>query len=162
MEGSYAYCLYNSQTSVPDGSYTVEFFVGDLSNPRILTAGSVIVGNGASAPTEVPADTSGGVTLFGTVIDAATGQPIVDAYVFVLAPGITYDFWASFNYPNDNIFMQTRTDANGNYRMPSAINRWIPYTIVITATGYYDKYGDSLVWYDTDPSEYRLDAEMNQ
>jgi len=37
-----------------------------------------------------------------------------------------------------------------------------PYTIVISVKGYYDKYGDNLVWSDTDASEYRLDAQMNK
>jgi len=58
--------------------------------------------------------------------------------------------------------MYTKTDSNGNYRMPSTLPRNTSYTIVISAKGYYDKYGDNLVWTDTDASEYRLDAQLNK
>jgi hypothetical protein len=135
----------------------VQFFVG--SAQRVLTQGSVAVGSGSSTPTQ-PA--SAGITLFGTVTDASTGGMISGAYVFVLVSGVNYDSWAAANYPDNQILLVTKTDSNGNYRMPSTFQRNLPFTIVISAKGYYDKYGDNLVWNDSDAAEYRLDAQLNK
>jgi S1-C subfamily serine protease len=157
-DGNYEYCLYNSQQALPDGNYNVKFYVGDKQN--ILTQGDVVVGKGTLAPQ--PTQTADGITLIGTVTDSATGNPLQDVYVYVLTSGVTYDQWASQNYPDSMVLMSTRTDANGNYRMPSTIPRNAPYTIVFSIQGYLDKYGDNLVWFDTDLSEYRMDAQMNQ
>ena len=156
--GSYSFCLFNSQNPIPDGNYTAQFFVG--ADQRILTQGNVVVGTGTSVPTPPPS--ASGITLIGTVTDSSTGNPIANAYVFVLVSGVNYDSWAAANYPDAQILMATKTDANGNYRMPSSLPRNAPYTIVISVKGYYDKYGDNLVWTDTDASEYRLDAQMNK
>ncbi len=126
---------------------------------RVLTEGSVVVGSGRS--TSEPPVTDG-ITLIGTVTDSATGKPLANAYVFILVSGVTYDKWAAQDYPESQILMYTTTDANGNYQMPSQLPRDTPFTVVISIQGYYDKYGDNLVWYDTDPSPYRIDAEMNR
>jgi S1-C subfamily serine protease len=156
--GSYSFCLYNSSNPIPDGNYAVQFFVGE--DARVLTQGTVTVGSGTSnVPTQPP---SNGISLFGTVTDAATGNPVANAYVFVLVSGVNYDSWAAANYPDTQILMMTKTDANGNYRMPSTFQRNLPFTIVISAKGYYDKYGDNLVWTDTDASDYRIDAQLNK
>lgn len=157
-EGSYPFCLFNSQNPIPDGNYNVRFFVG--AEQRVLTEGNISVGKGSSGLPPQPG--TGGITLIGTVTDSSTGNPVADAYVFILVSGVTYDSWSSQNYPENQILIMTRTDANGNYRMPSTFLRNMPYTIVISAKGYYDKYGDNLVWNDTDPSEYRIDAELNR
>ena len=94
--------------------------------------------------------------------DSSTGNPVANAYVFVLVSGVNYDSWAAANYPDSQILMMTKTDANGNYRMPSTFPRNLPFTIVISAKGYYDKYGDALTWTDTDASDYRIDAQLNK
>jgi serine protease Do len=155
--GSYSFCLFNSKNPLPDGNYTAQFFVGA---DRVLTQGNVVVGTGSpSVPTQPSAN---GITLIGTVTDSSTGKPIANAYVFVLVSGVTYDSWAAANYPDNQILMTTKTDANGNYRMPSTLPRNTYYTIVISAKGYYDKYGDNLTWTDADASEYRIDAQMNK
>ena len=156
--GNYTYCLFNSQNPIPDGNYSVQFFVGDQQ--RVLTQGSVVVGKGTTVVPNPPA--ANGITLIGTVTDASTGSPLANAYVFILTSGVTYDFWASQNYPENQILMSTRTDSNGRYRMPTTFLRNVPYTIVISIKGYYDKYGDNLVWTDTDSSEYTIDAQMNK
>ena len=156
--GSYKFCLYNSQSPVPDGNYTVRFFVG--ADQRVLTQGNVVVGSGVSTvPTQPSAN---GITLIGTVTDSSTAKPVANAYVFILVSGVNYDSWAAANYPDAQILMMTKTDSNGNYRMPSTFPRNQPFTVVISAKGYYDKYGDNLVWSDTDASEYRIDAQLNK
>lgn len=156
--GTYEFCLYNSRNPIPDGSYTVQFHVG--AEKRVLTQGSVTVGSG-TPPTPVPPAASG-ITLFGTVTDSSSGKPVVNAYVFILVSGVNYASWAAANYPDNQILMYTKTDANGNYRMPMAIPRNTPFTVVISARGYYDKYGDNLMWKDSDPLEYRIDAQLNR
>ena len=156
--GNYSFCLYNSTKPIPDGNYNVQFFVGE--DMRVLTQASVMVGTG-SAPIPNP-PTTGGISLFGTVTDSSSGNPVSGAYVFVLVSGVNYDSWAAANYPDNQILMVTKTDANGNYRMPSTFPRNQPFTIVISAKGFYDKYGDNLVWTDTDASEYRIDAQLNK
>lgn len=155
--GSYTFCLYNSQSAMADGNYSVQFFVGNEQN--VLTQGSVVVGSGVTTPTQ---PTAGGITLFGTVTDSSTGKVVANAYVFVLVSGVNYDSWAAANYPDGQILMMTKTDANGNYRMPLTFPRNTPFTIVISAKGYYDKYGDNLIWSDTDDAEYRIDAQLNK
>jgi len=157
-KGTYSYCLYNKQTNVPDGNYRVEFFASDDQHP--LTEGSVVVGKGTTAPKVNPPSTNG-VTIYGTVTDSSTGHGISGAYVYILLPGITYDVWSTSGYSDALVYLSVQTDKNGNYRMPSTIDRNVAYTIVISAQGYYDKYGDSLTWYDTDPSEYEMSASMN-
>ncbi len=156
--GSYSFCLFNSQSAMSDGNYAVQFFVG--ADQRVLTQGSVVVGTGTSAPPTQPS--ASGITLIGTVTDSSTGNPVANAYVFVLVSGVNYDSWAAANYPDNQILMTTKTDANGNYRMPLTFPRNLPFTIVISAKGYYDKYGDNLIWTDSDASEYRIDAELNK
>lgn len=156
--GTYSFCLYNSTKPIPDGNYVVQFFVGE--DGRVLTQGNVVVGSGSSpVPTQPSANN---ISLFGTVTDSSTGKPVANAYVFVLVSGVNYDSWAAANYPDTQILMVTQTDANGNYRMPSTIPRNLPFTVVISAKGYYDKYGDNLIWTDTDASDYRIDAQLNK
>jgi serine protease Do len=158
VSGSYKFCLYNSQNPIPNGNYNVRFFVG--ADQRVLTQGNVVVGTGTSnVPTQ---PSSNGITLIGTVTDSSTGKPISNAYVFVLVSGVNYDSWAAADYPDSKILMTTKTDANGNYRMPSPFPRNQSFTIVISAKGYYDKYGDNLIWTDADASEYRIDAQLNK
>jgi S1-C subfamily serine protease len=157
--GTYSFCLFNSKNPIPDGNYAVQFFVG--AEQRVLTQGSVVVGSGTTPPPTQPPSTSG-ISLYGTVTDSSTGRPVADAYVFVLMSGVNYDSWAAANYPDSQILMMTKTDANGNYRMPLTFPRNMPFTIVISARGYYDKYGDNLVWSDSDPSDYRIDAQLNK
>jgi len=92
-DGNYTYCLFNTKNPIPDGQYSVQFYVG--SDQRVLTQGSVVIGTGASANPNPPA--SNGITLIGTVTDSSTGSPVADAYVFVLVSGVTYDTWAGQN-----------------------------------------------------------------
>ncbi len=158
-QGNYEFCLYNTESAIPDGNFRVEFFASD--DQTVLAEGSVVVGKGTTAPQNNP-PSANGVTIYGTVTDASTGRGIDGAYVFILMPGITYDIWETSGYSDALVYLTVQTDRNGNYRMPSTIERNLPYTIVISAQGYYDKYGDLLTWFDSDPSEYEMSAEMNQ
>jgi hypothetical protein len=157
--GTYSFCLFNSKNPISDGNYAVQFFVG--ADRRVLTQGSAVVGTGSPPPPTQPPSTSG-ITLYGTVTDSSTGGAVADAYVFVLISGVNYDSWAANNYPDSQILMTAKTDANGNYRMPLTFPRNMSFTIVISARGYYDKYGDNLVWTDSDPADYRIDAQLNK
>lgn len=158
-QGNYQFCLYNTESAVPDGNFRVEFFASD--DQEVLSEGSVVVGKGTTAPPNSP-PSANGVTLYGTITDASTGRGISGAYVYILMPGITYDVWETSGYSDALVYLVVQTDRDGNYRMPSTIDRNVPYTIVVSAQGYYDKYGDLLTWYDEDPAEYEMSAEMNQ
>jgi hypothetical protein len=149
-------CIYANEGSLPDGNYRLQLFAGtDLPQ---LAESSVTVGGGSSGV--VPPPSGSGVDLFGTVTDADTGKPVAGALVFVLVPGVTYDAWAAANYPDSNVYTYTLTDSNGNYDMPLTISRGESHTIVASAQGYYDRYGDGLVWTDQDPDQYQLDIQL--
>ncbi|MBI5840515.1 MAG: trypsin-like peptidase domain-containing protein [Chloroflexi bacterium] len=151
-------CIYATDGSLADGNYRLQLYAGaDLPQ---LAESSVVVGGGSSGTNPPPA--SNGVAIYGTVTDADTGRTISDAQVFILQPGITYDQWSSANYPESNVYAYALTDANGGYEIPLSIARNEEYTIVASAQGYYDRYGDLLVWTDEDPDRYQLDIQMTK
>ena len=151
-------CIYANEGSLPDGNYRLQLYAGpDLSQ---LAESSVTVGDGSGGTVVPPA--GNGVTLFGTVTDGDTGKPVADAMAFVLMPGVSYDTWSAANYPDSDVYTYTLTDSNGNYNMPLTIARGESYTIVASAQGYYDRYGDNLVWTDQDPDQYQMDIQLTK
>jgi serine protease Do len=144
----------------PDGTYKVEIYAGNGNAP--LTQAAVNVGSGGTGTPSQPTNPTNGVTIYGSIYDSDSNKPIVNAYVFVLKPGVTYDQWSNNNYAQSNVYSSTQSDAKGNYRMPDSLRRGTGYTVVASIQGYYDQYGDNLTWTDQDPSEYQMDIGMSK
>ncbi len=157
VEGSYGTSLSSQGDPLVDGTYHLEIYAGNGSAP--LSAADVVVGTGSS--NTVPGN-SADIQLSGTVTDKATGNPISGAYVFILTSGTTYDYWAGQNYPLEDVLTYAQTDAYGRYVMPDKLYRNVPYTLVGSANGYYDVFGDGLVWADSDPAKYVLDLSLSK
>lgn len=156
-EGNYGTSLSNQGDPLMDGTYHLEIYAGSGNAP--LSAADVVVGTGSS--NTVPGDAAD-IQVSGTVTDKATGNPIAGAYVFVLTSGTTYDYWSSMNFPMDDVLTYAQTDAYGRYVMPDKLYRNVSYTLVGSASDYYDVYGDGLVWTDSDPAKYVLDLSLSK
>jgi serine protease Do len=155
-EGTYGTSLSNQGNALPDGSYHLEIYAGDSNAP--LTQSDVVVGSGSSTPQS----TVKGVRLNGTVTDRDTGNPISGAYIIVLNPGVSYEDWLAAGYPKADIFTYVQTDSNGNYVLPKRLARNTPYTIIASAEGYYDAYGDDQIWNEQEPADYTLDISLSK
>jgi serine protease Do len=147
-------------TPFAEGTYHVEVSVDNGAGP--LTQADVVVGSGGGTGAPSQPNKANGVTLYGNVYDADSNNGISNVDVVVLKPGITYDMWSNNNYAKSDTFTYTQTDANGNYRMPNPLQRNTKYTVVALAKGYYDQYGDDLVWTDQDPAEYELNIGLSK
>ena len=104
----------------------------------------------------------GGIQISGTVTDKATGNPIAAVYVIILNSGVNYADWVAANYTKADILTYTQSDSNGQYALPVKLSRNTPYTIVASAKGYYDVYGDSLTWDDTKPANFTMDIALSK
>ena len=60
------------------------------------------------------------------------------------------------------MFSFTKSDSNGEYVLPVKLNRDTPYTIVASADGYIDAYGDDLTWSNDDPADFSMDITMSK
>jgi serine protease Do len=156
-EGQYGTSLSHQGDPLPDGSYHLELFAGNNSSP--LSQGDVVVGSGTNNP---PPSTKGGVQVSGTITDENSGNPIVGAYFLVLNPGVNWDEFSGADFPTEDIMTYAKTDSNGEYSLPVKLQRNVPYTIVASADGYIDAYGDDLVWNDSDPADYTMDITLGQ
>jgi len=156
-QGTYGTSLSKQGDPIADGKYHLELYAGGSNSP--LTSGDVVVGSGStpSQPT-----TGGGVTISGTITDENSGNPISDAYVIVLKTGNNFKDWSDAGFPKDAVLTFAKTDANGQYQLPVKLNRNTPYTIVASAEGYIDSYGDNLQWSDQDPSNYTMDITLGK
>ena len=155
-EGTYGTSLSKQGDPLEDGTYHLELFAGGSSNA--LAQSDVVIGTGSTKPQS----TTGGVRVSGTVTDENTGNPIVDAYVLVLNSGVSFDEFSNAGYPKDDIFTYAKTDSNGEYTLPVKLDRNIPYTLIASADGYIDSYGDDLVWNDSDPADYTMNIKLGK
>jgi serine protease Do len=159
--GGYFTCIQNADGSpFSDGTYHVEIYVDNGGDP--LTQADVTVGSGGGTSTPSQPNKGNGVTIVGKIYDSDSNNGLANAYVFVLKPGVTYEKWQNNKYPESDVYSYTQTDAKGNYRIPDPLQRNTKYTIVASVKGYYDQYGDDLVWKDQDPAEYQLDIGMSK
>ena len=146
-------CLYNSQSSMPEGNYHIELYAGQ--NLDLLTQSDVVVGPGQTT-------NQGVVTVFGQVTDADSGNPLPGAQVYVLLPGITYSQWKANNYDEADLFSYAMADDQGNYVLPDKLALDVGYTFAIYAEGYGITYGDNLVWTSQDPLNYQMDISLSK
>ncbi len=157
-DGTFTAYLSNGGDAMPEADYYVEIHAGD-SNRMIGTSSTVSVGGGGG--TVAPKSNNDTVRVYGVVTDAETGNPINETYVFILSPGVTYDQWANENYADKYIVASLKTDGSGSYSITD-IPRETQFTIVFSASGYIDKYGDNLVISSGDPSEFELNVALNK
>ena len=157
-QGAYGTSLSNQGDPLQDGKYHLELYAGSGSDP--LSQADVTVGN-TSAPTPAPSS-KGGIIVTGQVTDKASGNGISGAFVVVLNPGVTFDSWSNNGYPKADIFTYAQADSDGYYTLPVHLARNTAYTIVATADGYYDAYGDGLEWGDDKPAAISLDIQLGQ
>ena len=156
-DGTYGTTLSNQGQPLADGTYHLELFAGSGTDP--LVTSDVVVGkaSGGSKPGK-----KGGIQISGTVTDKATGNPIAAVYVIILNSGVNYADWVAANYTKADILTYTQSDSNGQYALPVKLSRNTPYTIVASAKGYYDVYGDSLTWDDTKPANFTMDIALSK
>lgn len=157
--GLFGTYLPNGGDPMPAGNYKVELYVGDNltfigSSPEVTVAGG-----GTSQPSQ-PQSSEDTITIYGVVYDDATGNPIKDAYVFVLTPGVTYDEWANENYADKYLSSYLKTGNNGAYKI--TIPRNTEFTIVFSAQGYYDAFLDNAIATDSDPDEIELNVGLTK
>jgi S1-C subfamily serine protease len=156
-QGTYGVSLGTQGDPFPDGSYHLEVFAGKNSGP--LSQSDVVVGKATGKP-QPPS--GGGVQISGTITDKNSGNPIAGAYVIVLKSGISFDEFSNAGYPTEDMLTYAKTDSNGEYSLPMKIQRNTPYTLIASAEGYIDSYGDDLVWNDSDPANYIMDISLGQ
>jgi hypothetical protein len=96
------------------------------------------------------------------VWDADTGNPIANAVVVVLKPGLDPDAWLQ-NGSDDDIFTWATTDANGYFILPDGLQRGVEYPALAGATsqGYLTATGFFLFEADA-PDLVSLDIELNK
>jgi serine protease Do len=158
--GLFGTYLPNGGDPMSAGNYKVELYAGDNltfmgSSPEVSVAGG-----GTSQPSQ-PQSSGDTVTVYGVVYDDATGNPIKDAYVFVLTPGVTYDEWAKENYADKYISTYLQTGNNGSYKI-TGIPRNTEFTIVFSAQGYYDASLDNAITTNSDPDELELNVGLTK
>jgi len=158
-EGTYGTSLSNQGAPIADGTYHLELFAGQGSDP--LSQADVVVGNGSTPGPQQPS-AAGDIQLSGTVTDKATGNPISGAYVIVLNSGVTYEDWSAANYPDSDVLTYTQSDSNGHFALPMKLARNTPYSLVCGAEGYQGIAGDNLVWKDSDPANFNMNIALSK
>ena len=156
-DGTYGTSLSNQGNPLSDGSYHLELFAGSGKDP--LTQSDVVVGTGSSKPQP---STKASVQISGTVTDKSTGNPVPGTYVVILNSGVKYADFVAAGYPKADILTYAQSDSNGYYILPVKLARNTPYTLVASAQGYYDAYGDDLVWNDQDPADYTMNISVSK
>ena len=159
--GSIGTFLGNGGDPIPQGTYYVEFYAGaDLH--KIGTTPKVDVGDASGGgDTTKPSKEGDVVTLFGVVTDADSGKAIPNVYVFVLSSDMTYEKWQAANWSEDYIKASLQTGPNGKYKI-DGIPRNTSFTIVFSAKGYYDAYGDNLEFSPQDASPYEMNIQLTK
>lgn len=110
------------ESALPDGEYSVEFYIGD----QLLTQGAVTVGGGS---------TGAAVTVQGTIVDSKSKRPIQGAVVVVLVEGVSAQDWLD-NGTDDEVFASAKTDSKGQFVLDNPIEIGVPHSWLIGAKGY--------------------------
>lgn len=127
----YDFNLYNRDGALPDGSFVLTVMV---NNVAVGTATTSI--GGTSGPVNpTPGTPSGGVLLNGNVVDATTNQPIADALLVILKPGVDVNKWLESG-TDDQVFAFARSDYNGAFSMNNRVQRQTQYGLAVGAKNY--------------------------
>jgi hypothetical protein len=136
--GLYGYPLGTTDNSaLSDGRYGIEFYVGD----DLIADGAIDVGG------EGGNDQNGNemVPVEGSVVSANSGQPIEDAQVLILNPGVTVQAWIDANYPDSDIYTGAYSDSRGAFTLPDPMERNVEYSLVVVAEGFQPLAVDGMV-----------------
>ncbi len=143
----------SSKSSLPDGQYRLEVTVeGKVLQKSAFTIGS-------SAPTTTRPSNRSGVLVTGTIVDADTGRPIMNAVFIVLQPGSRYADWDG---SADAILTYAQTDRRGKFQLPDLLPRGQSYTIVAGAQDYNDNYEDDVAVDDSTPDSVDLNITLQK
>jgi serine protease Do len=151
-------CLY-SQDGMPEGSYHIELYAGE--NLDLLTQSDTVVGAGGGGGQTQPSG-QGQVSISGHIKDADSGNPIPDAEVYVLKPGIKFSDWKDNGYAETDLYTYAKADSNGFYALPDRLSLDVGYTFIMFVEGYPINYADDLVWTAQDPADFQLDLSMSK
>ncbi len=156
--GSIASVLPNDGKSMPEGEYYVEVYAGNDEH-LIGKSGKVVVGSGTGGSFQAPQGDT--ITVYGLVYDADTNKPLAGASIFVLSSGITYDKWASENFPDKYIKASLETDNAGKYKITD-IPRNTLFTIVYYVDGYNASAADNLKAGANDPEMNEINVGLSK
>ncbi len=151
-------CLYNSESTMPEGNYHIELYAGQ--NLDLLTQSDVAVGGGSTPGPSQPSN-KGVVTVYGQIVDADSHNPLPGAEIYVLKPDFTFADWKADNYADGDIFTSTKADNQGKYSLPDKLALNVGYTFILYVDGYSINYADDLVWTSQDPTNFELDLTMS-
>ncbi|HUF38812.1 MAG TPA: serine protease [Anaerolineales bacterium] len=154
----YVFYVHNGGDALPDGQYTLLLFAGD-ELPQIAEATTTVGGGGGGGVAPPP---GGAVSVDGFIWDADTGNPIAEAVIVILKPGLDADAWL-VNGTDDDVFTWTSTDANGFFILPDALQRGVEYPALAGASsqGYLTTTGFFLLT-DDDPDAITINIELNK
>jgi hypothetical protein len=152
--GLYGYPLGTTDNSaLSDGSWGVEFYVND----QLIAGGAVTVGGGGGQT-----NTNELVTVGGTVVAAASGRPIAKALILFLVPGISVQDFIDHEYADADVYTGAETNSRGQFTLADAVERNVPYSIIVVADGYKPLTVDGFVIEDDVPAPVNLDIELAQ
>lgn len=158
--GLFGTYLPNGGDPMPAGSYKVEIYAGDNLNFLGSSSEVNVAGGGSPQQPQQPSNNNT-VTVYGVVYDESTGNPIKDAYVFVLTSGVTYDDWAKSNYADKYISTYLQTGSSGAYKI-TGIPRNTEFTLVFSIQGYYDAYLNNAIATNSDPDNFELNVGLTK
>lgn len=144
-----------SPNGVPDGTYQMTLFVGQL--PFGSTEARVGIG-------QLPIDRfvqASGVQLRGQILDSDTQEGVSGVSVLLVSEDFSVaDF--TRDWRQDQLYDMTTTDRNGRFQIERPLQRDVPYSIVIIAEGYLPLTADSVeITDETHPDNSPIDVTLH-
>lgn len=154
---SYLFAL-TAPGGVPDGTYVVEMFVGELQ----LSREEARVGIG-QLPLD-PFTQAEGAQLRGQILDADTGRGVSGATFVLLGAAYSVE---DFVWDDNQVYAQAVTDINGEFEIPrpleySTEDEPVPYSAIIVAEGYLPISADGLEIAPTDANPVEITVYMTR
>lgn len=148
--GIYGYPLITTDdTPMEEGEWGVEFY----HNKKLLTAGSVVVGEGGVSDT---------VTVVGTIRDAKTKKAIKGAIILFLTPGVTVEDFIDGGQQDEDVYTGGKTDSKGRFELELPLEREVEYSVIVVAKGYKPIAQDGLIVAEDDPDPLELDIKLSK
>ncbi len=151
----FPFFIHNGGDALPNGRYTLLLFTGE-GMPQVAEVSTNVGGTGGGGPA------GGKVSVDGFVYDADSGNPIADAVVVILLPGLDPDQWLD-NGSDSDVLTWASTDSNGYFKLPVSLDRGIDYPALAGASskGYLTTTG-FLFFEEADPDLITLEIELNK
>lgn len=148
--GAFFYALTTPDNSpLQEGKWRVAFYQGKVP----ISTGEILLGGAADV------DTTTQAVVRGMVTDLRSGQPVWQARIFVLNPGVTVEEFARTTRRED-VYVQTRADAQGQFSLWKPLERNTAYAMLIAADGYKLRGTNRLVIGDQAVSPVDLDIKL--